>query len=240
MSSEGRTGAPRANGALARGRKTQAGIERSRLNAVKHGAFAKSLLLNNESPTALAKLRDEYFAYLQPTSPIERDLVEEMIVAKWLRDRFWRLENSTINYKMDEQKAAVEAKHHRIYGPSRTAIAHKDLYDNTSALSHIQRAQASNSRYYHRVLRQLQDLRGNPQNQNEQTTLIRDSDTTPPCASAKLKYRWPTTSSPKKAPTCSSTRTTPSTGIPGDRRPLTKRAVSRSPSSFLSATPPAI
>src|SRR5271166_1537087 len=180
MSSEGRTGAPRANGALARGRKTKPGIDRSRLNAVKHGAFAKSLVLNNESPTALAKLRDEYFAYLQPTSPIERDLVEEMIVAKWLRDRFWRLENSTINYKMDQQKAAVEAKHHRIYEPSRTAIAHKDLYDNTSALSHIQRAQASNSRYYHRVLRQLQDLRGNPQNQNEQTTLIPNSDTNPP------------------------------------------------------------
>ncbi len=170
MFSERRIRASRANGALARSSKTQAGIERSRLNGVKRDAFS----------TALAKLRDEYFAVLRPTNPIERDLVEEMIVAKWLRDRYWRLENSTINYKMDEQKAAVEAKHHRIYEPFRTAIAHKDIYDNSSALSHIQRSQAANSRCYHRALRELQDLRTNAQFENEQTNLVPDPDTTPP------------------------------------------------------------
>src|SRR5271165_1935474 len=177
MSSERRIRASRANGALARGRKTKPGIDRSRLNAVKHGAFAKSLVLNNESPNALAKLRDEYLAVLRPTNLIERDLVEEMIVAKWLSRRFFHLENSTVNNKMDEQRAAIEARHHRIPEPIRTAIAHKDLYDNSSALSHIQRSQARNSRCYHRALRDLQYLRSNPQNENEQTTLIPDSNT---------------------------------------------------------------
>ena len=49
MSSERRIRASRANSAIARGRKTQAGMDRSRLHAVMHGAFAKSLLLHAPS-----------------------------------------------------------------------------------------------------------------------------------------------------------------------------------------------
>ncbi len=56
-----RTNGSRANSARSRGPKTEAGKARTRLNAVKTGAFAKSIILNNEA-----------------TNPIERDLVEEM------------------------------------------------------------------------------------------------------------------------------------------------------------------
>ena len=49
MSTDRRIRASRANGALSRGPKTEAGKQRCRLNAVKTGAFAKSIVLKNES-----------------------------------------------------------------------------------------------------------------------------------------------------------------------------------------------
>jgi hypothetical protein len=180
MSTDRRIRASRANGALSHGPKTQAGKQRCRLNAVKTGAFAKSIVLKNESPTLLAKLRDEYYQHLQPANPIERDLVEEMVVSKWLCRRAWRLESSSVNYKMDQQKDAVEAQHSSLQEHSRTAIAHTDLYDNSVALPHIQRAQVRNSRAFHRALKQLQDLRRNAQSKNEQTDLVPNPDTANP------------------------------------------------------------
>jgi len=188
MSTDRRIRASRANGALSRGPKTEAGKQRCRLNAVKTGAFAKSIVLKNESPALLAKLRDEYYQHFQPVNPIERDLVEEMVVSKWLTRRAWRLESSSINYKMDQQKDAVEAQHSSLQEHSRTAIAHTDLYDNSVALPHIQRSQLRNSRVYHRALKQLNDLRRNPdlipntdtKSKNNQSDLVPYSDSIGP------------------------------------------------------------
>ena len=177
MSTDRRIRASRANSALSTGPKTEAGKQRCRLNAVKTGAFAKSLVLKNESPALLDKLRDEYYQHLQPANPIERDLVEEMVVSKWLCRRAWRLESSTVNYKMDQQKDAVEAQHSSLQEHSRTAIAHTDLYDNSVALPHIQRSQLRNSRVYHRALKQFNDMHRNPQSKNNQTELIPNTDT---------------------------------------------------------------
>lgn len=186
MSTDRRIRASRANGALSHGPKTQAGKQRCRLNAVKTGAFAKSIVLKNESPALLAKLRDEYYQHLQPANPIERDLVEEMVVSKWLCRRAWRLESSSVNYKMDQQKDTVDAQHSSLQEHSRTAIAHTDMYDNSVALPHIQRSQLRNSRLFHRALKQLRDLRRNPQSKNDQTDLVPYSDST------SLPQRLPT------------------------------------------------
>jgi hypothetical protein len=180
MSTDRRIRASRANGALSRGPITEAGKQRCRLNAVKTGAFAKSIVLKNESPALLAKLRDEYYQHLQPANPIERDLVEELVVSKWLCRRAWRLESSSVNYKMDQQKDTVDASHSSLKEHSRTAIAHTDMYDNSAALPHIQRSQVRNSRAFHRALRQLHDLRRDAKSKNDQTALVPDPDTNRP------------------------------------------------------------
>ena len=180
MSSDRRIRSSRANGALSRGPKTEAGKNRSRLNGVKHGIYAKSLVLGNESPHILAKLRDDYHQFLQPTNPVERDLIDEMIISKWLCRRAWTLETSSVNYKMEEQMDQVAARHVKLPEHFRTALAHRDLFDNSHALNHIQRAQARNSRMYHRALKQLIDLRGNPQIENEQPNPVPDPDASGP------------------------------------------------------------
>jgi hypothetical protein len=111
--------ASRANGAPSRDPRTEAG---------------KAPICPPAMPT---KLRDED---LQPnTNSIERDLVEEMVVSKCLTRRAWRLESSSINYEMDEQKGDVEA--------------------NSAALPQIQSNQVRN-------LRGLQDQRRNAKSVN--------------------------------------------------------------------------
>jgi len=194
MSSDRRIRSSRANGALSRGPKTEAGKNRSRLNGVKHGIFAKTTILNNESPLFFTKLRDEYYHYLQPANPIERDLVDEMVISKWFCRRAWRLENSTVNYKMDEQAAELAARHTRLMEHSRTSIAYQTLYDNGHALRHIQRAQARNSRMYHRALDKLEALRRDPPQENEQPNPVPNPDTTQPMQETHIVTPPPTLS----------------------------------------------
>ncbi len=171
-----RINASRANGALFRSPKTEVGKARTHLNAVKTRVFTKSIILKNESPARLAKLRDEYYQTLQPTNAIERDLVEEMVNSKWLTYRVWGLESSSVNYKMDEQKEEVEAKHARLKEHSHSRYRPQRIYDNSSALPHIQRNQARYSRLPWRP-KPSPSLRANAQMQNGQTNLVPKTDT---------------------------------------------------------------
>jgi len=139
------------------------------LNAIKPGAYAKSIVLPNESAARFNKLRAEYTRALHPTNEIERDLIEEMVICRWFTRRAWALESTSVIYKMDEQKDEIEAKHRNLAEPFRTAIAHKDMYDNGHALPHIQRSQARNLRLFHKALAQLLDIRRLEKSEFEQT-----------------------------------------------------------------------
>ena len=169
MSSDRRIRSSRANGALSRGPKTEAGKNRSRLNGVKHGIFAKTTILNNESPLFFTKLRNKYYEFLQPANPIERDLVDEMVMSRWFCRRVWRLENSTINHKMDEKAAVSAARHARLMERSHTSIACQTICDKGHALKNIQRSQARNSPMHPRPQDGLHDLRRDQKRKNEQT-----------------------------------------------------------------------
>lgn len=46
--------APRANGDLSKGPKTELGKQRSALNALRHGLFSQSIVLENENPEGFA------------------------------------------------------------------------------------------------------------------------------------------------------------------------------------------
>ena len=166
MSSQRRINASRANGSLSNGPRTNSG---EAINGIKHGAYAKSIVLPNESAARFNKLRAEYTRALRPTNEIERDLIEEMVICRWFTRRSWALESTSVIYKMDEQKDEVEAKHSHLTEPFRTAIAHKDMYDNGHALPHIQRSQARNLRLFHKALAQLLEIRRLEKSEFEQT-----------------------------------------------------------------------
>jgi len=174
MSSQRRINASRANRSLSTGPKTNSGKD---LNAFKHAAYAKSIVLPNESAARFNKLRAEYTRALHPTNEIERDLIEEMVICRWFTRRAWALESTSVIYNMDEQKDQVEAKHSHLTEPFRTAIAHKDMYDNGHALPHIQRSQARNLRLFHKALAQFLEIRRMAKCEFEQSNLVPIPDT---------------------------------------------------------------
>jgi hypothetical protein len=53
------------------------------MNAFSHGFTAKTLILQNENPDRFSEMLNAYYDYLQPTNPIEIDLIADMVAARW-------------------------------------------------------------------------------------------------------------------------------------------------------------
>ena len=179
MSSQRRINASRANRSLSNGPKTDSGKARSSLNGIKHGAYAKSIVLPTESAARFNKLRADYTRALRPANEIQRDLMEESIIYRWFTRRLWALGSTSVTDKMDEQKDQVQPKHVPLPEPFRTAIAHWDLYDSGQALPYIQRSQARNLRLFLKALSHLYEVRRAQKSENEQKNLVPNSDTPP-------------------------------------------------------------
>ncbi|MEO8660314.1 MAG: hypothetical protein ABI693_17730 [Bryobacteraceae bacterium] len=75
--------ASRENGSDSKGPVTQAGLDRSQMNAVKHDLCGEFLLLYGESTRAYAKLRDQFMQRFQPHDGVECSLVESLAETTW-------------------------------------------------------------------------------------------------------------------------------------------------------------
>ena len=103
MTSEARSEAARRNGAKSNGPKTPEGKAISSANSLRHGMTAKAILLTNENPEAYTKLAAAYYEKFQPADDVERDLVDEMVIAKWRQRRDWSNEAALFDLEMDRQ-----------------------------------------------------------------------------------------------------------------------------------------
>src|SRR6266496_5435292 len=106
--------ASRRNGARSHGPKTPEGKAISSMNALRHGMTAKALLLTNEDPEAYIQLANAYYEKFQPADDVERDLVDEMVIAKWRQRRAWTNEAALLDLEMDHQTKKGDAKHSKI------------------------------------------------------------------------------------------------------------------------------
>ncbi|MGH8579393.1 MAG: hypothetical protein ACREVK_04440, partial [Gammaproteobacteria bacterium] len=61
-------------------------------NAVKHGLFARQLILNDEDPTEYQALVDGLQAALSPVGTLEYALVERIAITLWRQRRLVRAE----------------------------------------------------------------------------------------------------------------------------------------------------
>ena len=80
----------------ATGPRTKAGKRRSRYNAVKHGLFAKAILLDGESAAQYEALRKGLWEEFPPESASEMEDVEYLVTLYWRRGRIARAENAQI------------------------------------------------------------------------------------------------------------------------------------------------
>ncbi len=76
---------------------TEAGINRSKLNAVTHGMRAETLVLLDEDPQALEDRRAAWIDSLMPADDVERRIVEDAVMSTWQLDRARRAQIARLN-----------------------------------------------------------------------------------------------------------------------------------------------
>jgi len=159
MSTQRKIDSARANGAKSHGPITEEGRKTSSMNALKHGLTARTVVLSNESGDEYNVLLDSYIDNLQPTGPIEMDLVTEMVNAKWQQRRLSNIESQLFEEYMERAK--------KVYGLSGDSHHHETVVQTagfrimaeSTSLTMLNRMGARLERTYSRALNNLLRLR---------------------------------------------------------------------------------
>ena len=111
MASEKQIHANRENSKKSCGPRTGAGKERSKMNAVKAGLFARSILIPGEDRKEQAQLVRSWIAQLQPNGPIEYQIVDEIAAISWRLLRYSRIEAGLFQiYRVIDGKSGTLAQ----------------------------------------------------------------------------------------------------------------------------------
>ena len=197
MTSDARSEAARRNGAKSNGPKTPEGKAISSMNALRHGMTAKAILLTNENPLAYTKLAAAYYEKFQPADDIERDLVDEMVIAKWRQRRDWSNEAALFDLEMDHQTKKVDAQYTKIDHACRYALAFKALADESTSIQLLTRYEAAHHRSFYKALAAFLQLRTQlapeptPDSGPDEVCETNPSDAPPPVAPSRRPTRSP-------------------------------------------------
>ena len=92
MATAAQINANRLNSQKSTGPRTDAGKQRSSLNAIRHGLTAQTVVLPSEDPTAYESHRRQFLDEYQPATATETQLVQELIDTSWRLNRIPLLE----------------------------------------------------------------------------------------------------------------------------------------------------
>ncbi len=155
MPTEKQIAANRRNAQLSTGPRSEAGKSRSRMNALKSGLHAESLVIRGEDPAALDQLSADYHAQFHPCTPLERDLVDTVVHNQWLIRRLRLIEAQLWAYQFDSddddfnEKSTLQQRYrrHPLFHPFACL---------TARLTQLQSRVNSLERSSHRALAALQ------------------------------------------------------------------------------------
>jgi hypothetical protein len=157
MASEKQAAANRRNAQKSTGPKTPEGRSAVRLNGVKHGLTATSLILPGEVQSDFESLLDSLEAEHSPATPTEEALVRQMAMAQWRLRRLYHMETGYIDYRIaiiredDEDEDLDDAGQLGI-------AAYKDA-NGAKVLINLSRIESRLERSFYKALDQLQRLR---------------------------------------------------------------------------------
>src|SRR5579864_8965718 len=139
-----RTAINRANSQYSTGPRTEAGKQRSSLNALRHGLTAASAVLPSEDAEAYETHSRQLFEEYQPATPTETQLVLELIDTSWRLNRIPLLEADVLN------RAANP--------PNEQARIDFDIVDAHPLINNLSAQGHSLSRQFQKSLDQLRDI----------------------------------------------------------------------------------
>jgi hypothetical protein len=100
MSTAAQQSAALANAQLSTGPRSPEGKAAAARNSLKLGLHARTLLLPGEDPAELEQLFREFHQHYQPEGLIETVLVDDVVRARWLYQRYLRIENEVISARI--------------------------------------------------------------------------------------------------------------------------------------------
>jgi hypothetical protein len=157
MTSELKSATSRANGAKSHGPITAEGKAKSSQNSLTHGFTAKkTVLLACENPIRFQEMLCDYADTYHPGSPVEKDLVNEMVACRWRMQRLRMIETALMDSEMERGVPEAETSDDPGY---RMAFAFRRLVDGSRAISLASRYESRLHRIHehsHRTLRDLQ------------------------------------------------------------------------------------
>jgi len=159
MPSELKSETARANGAKSHGPKTVEGKEASSRNAIKHGLTANyTLILKCESPEEFQAMLAEHIAIHQPVTPPEKELVDQMAIARWRIRRFVAAETDLIDSEMVRNREKVNKEFAPTDSGVHLAMAIRSLADESRALSLMSRYESRLQRVHDKAYAALREL----------------------------------------------------------------------------------
>src|ERR1700682_348323 len=100
MATEKQFEANRQNAQKSTGPKTPEGRAAVRLNGVKHGLTAETIILKGETEADFTDLFDSLEAEHHPATPTEEALVVQLAMATWRLRRLYHVEGGFYSYKV--------------------------------------------------------------------------------------------------------------------------------------------
>jgi hypothetical protein len=155
-----RAEAARINGSKSQGPVTAEGKARSSQNAIKTGIYSKRVVLPNENMNDFLALRASYFQTFKPSNPVETDLVEDMVNARWRIRRIETTESCNMGMGLTQALQECPWLTSREHPHHETAMAFLILSEKGKTLSTLARYEDRYRRAFDRALKTLQQLRG--------------------------------------------------------------------------------
>src|SRR5712671_6741274 len=110
MASDRQIAANRENAQKSTGPKTPEGRAVVRLNGLKHGLSAETIVVMGEDPADFDALYDSLLAEHQPATPTEEILVRQLTMAAWRQMRFFRMEVGFFKNEDEERRNASRSE----------------------------------------------------------------------------------------------------------------------------------
>jgi len=185
MASKRQLDANRRNAKKSTGPKTPEGRAAVRLNGVKHGLQAETLILPGEKESDFTDLLQSFEAEHQPAAPLEEALVRRLASAVWRQNRLYRFEAGFLAASLDKLADAADNRKYEGVGSSgRLAqIVQRDA-ESSHTIPTLSRLEARLEGSFYKALHALQRPRAQREGENHNQT--QSQNRTPVSASVRI------------------------------------------------------
>ena len=162
MSTEAQKNAARQNGALSNGPVTPEGKARAARNSTKHGLTGGAVVLPDESQKEYDAFKADYLNTWCPETLAERDMVEQMVAARWRLRRIERMEAAILNQAFERELEILGENPDRDLARQR---AYANVIENSKGWRSLDRHQSTLQRSYDQAMKALRILQAEREKQ---------------------------------------------------------------------------